>query len=103
MFIRFLFLLIAWPVAAAEFPKIYNTEKTEGGPLPPLEAAAAIKLPPGFRATCFASKPDVQQPISMALDARGRLWVAECYTYAESKRNLDEELRDRINILEDRD
>ncbi|HEX5176254.1 MAG TPA: PVC-type heme-binding CxxCH protein, partial [Chthoniobacteraceae bacterium] len=39
----------------------------------------------------------------MALDSRGRLWVAECYTYAESSRNFDEQLRDRILILEDAD
>jgi putative membrane-bound dehydrogenase-like protein len=105
---RFLFPLLlcvagALPATAADFPKIYNTEKTPGNPLPPDEAAAAIKLPPGFRATCFAAEPDVQQPIAMALDARGRLWVAECYTYAESSRNFDEQLRDRIIILEDRD
>jgi len=104
---RFLFLLLgpftASLLVAAEFPKIYNTEKTPGGPLPPDEAAAAIKLPAGFRATCFAAEPDVQQPIAMALDSRGRLWVAECYTYAESSRNFDEQLRDRIIILEDRD
>jgi hypothetical protein len=39
----------------------------------------------------------------MAWDARGRLWVAENYTYAESGRKFDLNLRDRILIFEDRD
>ena len=29
----------------------------------------------------FAGEPDVKQPIAIALDDRGRLWVAEAYTY----------------------
>jgi hypothetical protein len=47
----------------------------EDGPLPPKEAAASIKLPPGFKATLFAGEPDVVQPMSMAFDNRGRMWV----------------------------
>lgn len=38
-------------------------------------------LPPGFKVTLFAGEPDVQQPIAFAIDDRGRLWVAESYTY----------------------
>jgi putative membrane-bound dehydrogenase-like protein len=45
----------------------------------------------------------VQQPIAMAWDARGRLWVAECYTYAENPARWDTSLRDRIVIFEDTD
>ena len=39
----------------------------------------------------------------MATDARGRLWVAENYTYAEAKAGFDLKQRDRIVILEDTD
>jgi putative membrane-bound dehydrogenase-like protein len=45
------------------------------------EAAKAITMPPGFKATLFAGEPDVQQPIGFAIDDRGRLWVAEGFTY----------------------
>jgi putative membrane-bound dehydrogenase-like protein len=62
-----------------------------------------MKLPPGFKATVFAAEPDVQNPIAMAWDARGRLWVAENYTYAERARKFDLNLRDRIVIFEDKD
>jgi putative membrane-bound dehydrogenase-like protein len=49
--------------------------------LSPEDAAAKMTLPPGFKATLFAGEPDVKQPIAFAIDDRGRLWVAEAYTY----------------------
>src|SRR6266851_3045515 len=95
-------LLTACSLAASEFPAPYNTEPDKSGPMPAAEAAARMKLPPGFKATVFASEPDVQNPIAMAWDARGRLWIAENYTYAELPRRFDLGLRDRILIFEDR-
>ncbi len=89
---------------AAEFPALFNTQVTNDLPLTPAaEALKRIKLPPGFNATLFAAEPDVQNPIAMAWDARGRLWVAENYTYAESKVGFERSLRDRIVIFEDLD
>ena len=49
--------------------------------LAPEEAARAMTVPPGFTVTLFAGEPDVVQPIAMAIDDRGRLWVAEAYSY----------------------
>ena len=99
----FLLLCCFMPSAAAEFPAIFNTEKTPGGPMPAAEVARTMELPPGFSCKVFAAEPDVQQPIAMAWDARGRLWVAECYTYAENPARWDTSLRDRIVIFEDTD
>ncbi len=65
------------------------------------DAAAATKLPPGFRTTVFAAEPDVQQPIAATFDSRGRMWVAENYTYAESAVNYDLQQYDKIVILAD--
>jgi putative membrane-bound dehydrogenase-like protein len=64
-------------------------------------AAREMILPPGFRATLFAGEPDVQQPIAFAIDDRGRLWVAEAYTYPN--RAKEGEGRDRIVVFEDTD
>jgi len=86
---------------ASDFPTPFNTEK--GAPMPAEEAAATMELPPGFKCVVFAAEPDVQQPIAMAWDARGRLWVAENYTYAENPDRWNTTLRDRIIILEDTD
>ncbi len=69
----------------------------------PQEALKALKLPAGFKATLFAAEPDVQNPIGMAWDARGRMWVAENYTYAERTKRFDLGLKDRVIILEDKD
>ena len=38
-----------------------------------------MTVPPGFQVILFAGEPDVVQPIAMAIDDRGRLWVAEAY------------------------
>lgn len=66
------------------FPTPRNSEPADrGSPMSATEAAATISLPPGFRATLAAAEPDVQNPIAMAWDPRGRLWVAENFTYAE--------------------
>jgi putative membrane-bound dehydrogenase-like protein len=102
-------LLLVWfsfstgTSTADEFPAPYNSEKDNPSPISPEEALAAIKLPPGFRATLFAAEPDVQNPIAMSWDARGRLWVAENYTYAERTQRFDLRLRDRIVIFDDAD
>jgi putative membrane-bound dehydrogenase-like protein len=89
--------------AGGDFPAIFDTEKTPGGPMPAEEVARTMELPPGFQCSVFAAEPDVQQPIAMAWDARGRLWVAECYTYAENPDRWNTSLRDRILIFEDAD
>lgn len=87
--------------AAEEFPKIYDTEK--GSPMPAEEVAATMELPKGFKCVVFAAEPDVRQPIAMSWDTKGRLWVAENYTYAENPIRWDTKLKDRIIILEDKD
>lgn len=97
----FFFLASALPALATDFPAIYDTEK--GAPMSAEEAAATMELPPGFKCVVFASEPDVRQPIAMNWDAKGRLWVAENYTYAENPMRWDTKLRDRIIILEDKD
>ena len=60
-----------------------------------------ISLPEGFDVTLFAGDPDVRQPIAFEIDDRGRLWVAECYTYEGGDYDLDK--RDRVVIFEDTD
>ncbi len=49
--------------------------------LSPEDAARQMRVPEGFQVTLAAGEPDVKQPIAMAIDDRGRLWIAEAYTY----------------------
>src|SRR5580692_11568767 len=103
---RLLFALFSLHLALlaslrAEFPTPTNNQ-VETIPLtPPDKALAMIQLPPGFKATVFAHEPDLQQPIAMCWDEKGRLWVAENYTYSDGKERFDLSLRDRILIFED--
>ena len=82
---------------------IYDTQQSDGKRLSADQAASEMKLPKGFFADVVAAEPDVQQPIASAWDSRGRLWIAENYTYSENPRNFDTDLKDRILVLEDTD
>lgn len=91
-------------VSAADFPKLPNTETDLSIPLVPAQQAlAGMKLPEGFTATLFAAEPEVQNPVAMNWDAKGRLWIAENFTYAERTQRFDLSLRDRVVIFDDRD
>ncbi|MGE5194174.1 MAG: PVC-type heme-binding CxxCH protein, partial [Deltaproteobacteria bacterium] len=85
------------------FPEVFNTQDGKDKLLSPAEALAKIRVPEGFSVSLFAAEPDVQQPIAITTDERGRLWIAENYTYSESKVNFNDALHDRIVILEDTD
>ena len=76
-----------------------NTQADGEGPLPPAEAIKRLRVPEGFQITLAAAEPDVRQPIAITFDDRGRLWVAESYSYDGS--TFTDEPRDRILIFED--
>lgn len=92
--------LIALPAFGA-FPETPNTEADKTALPSAEESLKKIALPDGFTATVFASEPAVQNPVGVAWDHRGRLWVAENYTYAERAKRFDLSLRDRVIILDD--
>jgi len=96
-------ILLATTSFAADFPALYNSEPGNPEPMSPKEALAALKLPEGFTATLFAAEPEVQNPVGLSWDGKGRMWVAENYTYAERQKRFDLSLRDRVVILKDAD
>jgi uncharacterized protein len=69
-------------------------------PLSPEESLEHIVARPGFRVELFASEEQVINPIDMAWDEQGRLWVTETVDYP-NKFLPDREGNDRIKILED--
>lgn len=96
--------LLCTTAFADDFPTPQNAgEGANQLPLSPEAAAAGFKLPAGFKCNVFAAEPDVQNPVAMTWDNRGRLWVAECYTYADRPTRYDLTLRDRVIILHDKD
>lgn len=83
--------------------EVSDTQATTAPPTSPQEALSKMQVPEGFQVSLFAAEPLVRQPIAITTDERGRLWVAENDTYAESQVNFDLRFRDRIVILEDTD
>ena len=70
--------------------------------LKPEDEQKLFKLPDGFEIQLVAAEPDIQKPLNMAFDEKGRIWLT-CsveYPYAAP---LDKPGRDSIRILEDTD
>ncbi|MFO0881756.1 MAG: PVC-type heme-binding CxxCH protein [Gemmataceae bacterium] len=80
-------------------PKATQPDVYTHAGLPPKKAAEVMSVPPGFKVQLFAGEPDVVQPIALCLDDRGRVWVAEAYSYPI--RRPEKEAKDRIVIFED--
>ena len=70
--------------------------------LKPEEEQKKFKLPEGFEINLVAAEPDIQKPLNMQFDEKGRIWLT-CsveYPYAAP---LDKPARDSIRVLEDTD
>ncbi|MFT5469395.1 MAG: putative membrane-bound dehydrogenase-like protein [Verrucomicrobiales bacterium] len=70
-------------------------------PLSPEASLTYTQVPVGWRLELFASEPDIINPICLAWDERGRLWVAETTDYPNTVRESGG--NDKIKILEDTD
>ncbi len=62
---------------------------------------AGLKLVSGFQGELLAAEPDLHQPIAFAFDDRGRIWIAEAFSYPN--RQPEGQGRDHILIFEDQD
>jgi putative membrane-bound dehydrogenase-like protein len=99
-----LVIVLVGPLRAADFPTPINTEKSTTSPMSPDDVVKTARLPPGFRLSVVAAEPLVQNPIAITTDERGRLWVAENYSWSGAGAGgFDAVQRDRIVILEDAD
>ena len=69
-------------------------------PLSPAAALADFVLSPGYRLELVASEPQIVDPVAMAFDAQGRLWVVEMRDYPFLGEGAKPS--SRIRILEDK-
>ena len=68
------------------------------------DAVKSFRLPPGFRLELVASEPLVQNPVAMAFDPDGRLYVAEMRGYMpDADGKGEDEPSGAIAVLEDTD
>lgn len=92
-----------WAQQAKGDIKVYIPRTQKEPPGPPLSPADAIKkmtVPEGFHVELVAAEPDLLNPVAMAFDERGRIWVTESFEYPRHEPGPG---RDRIKILEDTD
>lgn len=68
-------------------------------PLPPVKQQTKFKLPAGFEIQLVAAEPDIQKPMNLAFDARGRLWVTHSIEYPFAAKE-GAEPRDGLTILD---
>jgi putative membrane-bound dehydrogenase-like protein len=73
------------------------------GPLTPREEQVTFRVPKGFRVELVAHEPNVVDPVAMAFDQDGRLFVAEMIGYPNGGVGTGKIVSGRIKLLEDRD
>jgi putative membrane-bound dehydrogenase-like protein len=93
--------LLAGLVSRGDDPK--KPGDPPAGPLSPREEMATFRLAKGFRVELMACEPAVIDPVSMAFDENGRLFVAEMRAYPNEGVGTGIITSGRIKLLEDRD
>lgn len=73
------------------------------GPLSPREELATFHIPEGFRIELVACEPAVVDPVAIAFDEDGRLFVAEMRGYPNAGVATGSIHSGKIKLLEDRD
>ena len=71
-------------------------------PLSPEDSMKRAQVPAGFELSLFAAEPDIEHPIAITWDHKGRLWVVETLDYPNGLTTGDRG-RDRLKICEDTD
>ncbi|MBM3987665.1 MAG: DUF1080 domain-containing protein [Planctomycetes bacterium] len=82
-------------------PSIRPWDPVANAGLTAAAAAAAMTVPEGFHVDVIAAEPAVHQPIALAIDGGGRLWIAEAHTYPV--RAPEGQGKDNILVFEDAD
>lgn len=72
--------------------------------LSPEQAIRDFEIEAGFEVACAAHEPMVQDPVAIAFDDDGQMWVVEMRGYMPDANGLDETVPNgRIKILSDKD
>ena len=99
----FCFSLVMVPWIALAMAKEPEFVPPPSKPLSPKAEQATFKLPTGFTIDLVAQEPDVVDPVAMAFDEDGRLFVAEMIAYPNGGVGTGLITNGRIRLLEDKD
>lgn len=104
-------LIVLCLFACKQKPAIVDDSKTSGpnfsenirptDPRTPEEELAGFIVPEGFEITLFASEPDIDKPMNLTFDAKGRMWVTQSFEYPFP--TFGGKPTDKLTILEDTD
>ena len=83
--------------------RVFDPNST-GAYLSPEESLKTMEVPAGYRLELVASEPMIQEPVAIAWDGNGRLYVAQMMTYMlDADATGEQQPRSRISLLEDTD
>ncbi|MBD2751905.1 DUF7133 domain-containing protein [Spirosoma validum] len=90
--------------SGSDFARVVQDTNPPVEPLSPEASIKKIQLPPGYHVELVASEPMVQEPVAIAWDGNGRMYVAEMNTYMRDANATGEYApTSRIKRLEDTD
>jgi hypothetical protein len=83
-------------LTALSLGRLLANDATDFPPKPPVKALTpaeeqkTFQLPPGYRMELILSEPDITEPVCIAFDGNGRLYVAEMSSYMRDIDGTDE-------------
>jgi len=87
---------------SGEFKRVVVDTNPPVTALSPEESMKKVQLPPGFHLELVASEPMVQEPVALAWDGNGKMYVVEMNTFMKDANATGEyEPTSRIKLLED--
>src|SRR2546430_12766651 len=103
---RFLFvaLMVLWMLVASralaadtETVLPWRQDRPPNRAFTPEEALSRFTVPDGFHVDLVASEPEIVNPIAMAFDDRGRIWITQSVEYPRKSAGPG---RDRVMLID---
>jgi putative membrane-bound dehydrogenase-like protein len=103
MTVRRLLVLTTLLTAFVGSPAVEQPGQRPKGPLSAREEMTTFRVPKGFKVELVASEPAVVDPVAMAFDEKGRIFVAEMPGYPNDGVATGKITSGRVRVLEDKD
>ncbi len=89
-----------WQASAQEPKPVTAVSELRRVPLSPNDSLKMLEIQDGFQVRLIANEPQVIDPVDVAFDDRGRMWVVEMNDYPYREKS-DDIPRGRVRILTD--